>query len=155
MSIQRLVKTPRGLLALWTEDGSHYENVIPVRAFPIQAPDDGGISLVSDDGHERAWIPKLSDLPVEERFLVEEALNAREFMPVIQQLLGVSSFATPSTWHVLTNRGQAHFILKGEEDIKRLNANTLLVLDSHGVQFLITDLHNFDKQSRKLLDRFL
>jgi len=70
-------------------------------------------------------------------------------------LLDVSSFATPSTWHVETNRGRTHFILKGEEDIKRLNANTLLILDSHGVQFLITDLFAFDKQSKKLLDRFL
>lgn len=155
MSIQRLLKTPRGFLALWTTDGSHYENVVPIRAFPVQAPDSGGISLVSEDGHERAWIQSLADLPVEERFLVEEALNSREFVPVIQKLLDVSSFATPSTWHVETNRGRTHFILKGEEDIKRLNANTLLILDSHGVQFLITDLFAFDKQSKKLLDRFL
>jgi uncharacterized ferredoxin-like protein len=46
-------------------------------------------------------------------------------------------------------------VLKGEEDIRRIAHATLLIADSHGVQFLIRDTDALDKASRKLLDRFL
>jgi hypothetical protein len=46
-------------------------------------------------------------------------------------------------------------VLKGEEDIRRLSANRLIVADAHGVQFLIRDLPSLDRHTRKLLDRFL
>lgn len=76
-------------------------------------------------------------------------------MPVIERLESVSSFATPSTWRVETNRGRFDFVLKGEEDIRRLSGGALLVVDSHGVQFLIRDLFALDRHSKKLMDRFL
>jgi hypothetical protein len=84
-----------------------------------------------------------------------EELASREFMPEISRLNHVSSFATPSAWSVETDRGPTTFVLKGEEDIRRLSASTLLIADSHGVHFLIRDLHRLDASSRKLLDRFL
>jgi hypothetical protein len=46
-------------------------------------------------------------------------------------------------------------VLKGEEDIRRVAQSTLLIADSHGIQFLIRDLTALDNASRKLLDRFL
>jgi len=76
-------------------------------------------------------------------------------MPLIQKLHGVSSFATPSTWDIETDRGPTQLVLKGEEDIRRLSASVLLVTDTQGVQYLIRDLHLMDRHSRKLLDRFL
>jgi hypothetical protein len=82
-------------------------------------------------------------------------MTQREFMPRILKLYGVSSFVTPSTWDIETDRGQTTLLLKGEEDIRRLSASVLLVTDGHGVQFLIRDLAQMDRYSRKLLDRFL
>ena len=60
-----------------------------------------------------------------------------------------------STWQVQTNRGPAELVLKGEEDIRRLSQTRLLIADANGIQFLVRDLTRLDKQSRKLLDRFL
>jgi len=51
-----------GRLVLTTADGQAYDNVSPVRAFPVQAPDDG-IALVSTDGKEVGWIDRIEDLP--------------------------------------------------------------------------------------------
>ena len=76
-------------------------------------------------------------------------------MPEITRLNSVASYATPSTWEVDTDRGLFRFVLKGEEDIRRLSGGALLVVDSHGVQFLIRDLFALDRHSKKLLDRFL
>jgi hypothetical protein len=143
-----------GRLALRGSDGVIHEGVTPVRAFPIAAPE-AGIALVDVDGHELAWLDSLAELPDGQRELVEAELAAREFMPQIRRLRGVSSYATPSTWRVETDRGDTEFVLKGEEDIHRLSAQTLLVVDSHGIQFLIRDLMALDAGSRRILDRFL
>ncbi len=142
-----------GKLVFTSPEGVH-EGVVPVRAFPIAAPETG-IALVDGDGHELAWIDRLDALPAPARALLEEELKNREFLPVINCIRHVSTFAVPSTWEVDTDRGQASFVLKGEEDIRRIAHDTLLIADSHGVQFLIRDVQALDKASRKLLDRFL
>ena len=107
------------------------------------------------EGHELLWVPQLGQLEAPLRDKVKQALNEREFLPEILQLTQVSSFATPSTWTVLTDRGETQFLLKGEEDIRRLTGTVLLINDINGVQFMIRDLAAMDKHSRKLLDRFL
>jgi len=150
----KLDRNALGKLVLITAGGDVIDNVVPVRAFPVQVPN-GQISLVGPDGHEVAWIERLEDVPEAARLLIEEELRLREFTPVIQRLLEVSSFATPSQWTVETDRGRTSFVLKGEEDIRRLSRDVLLVLDSHGVQFLIRQPQQLDRHSRKLLDRFL
>lgn len=143
-----------GRLVLSDENGLRHEAVVPVRAFPIAAPNEG-ISLVSSDGHEVGWADYLDDLPAAEKNLIEEELASREFMPVIEAIVSVSSFACPSTWQLRTDRGPAELLLKGEEEIRRLPDNRLLIADSHGIQFLIRDVAALDRHSRRLLDRFL
>jgi hypothetical protein len=143
-----------GKLVFSSPETVTHMGVVPVRAFPISSPD-AGISLVDTDGHEVAWIDRLGDLPAPIRALIEEELANREFLPEIIRLRHVSTFATPSTWEVETDRGIANFVLRGEEDIRRVGQSTLIIADSHGVQFLIRDLNALDKASRRLLDRFL
>jgi hypothetical protein len=143
-----------GKLVLTNEAGEEFVGVAPVRSFPVQAPT-RGISLVRDGGKEVGWIEDLADAPADIRALVTEELEGREFMPEILSIRGVSSFATPCTWTVKTDRGETEFVLKGEEDIRRLGAHSLLVADSHGIHFLIRDMFGIDKGSRKILDRFL
>lgn len=150
----KLHRNALGKLTFTDSQGEVIGPVVPVRAFPIQAPH-GQISLIGPDGHEVAWIETLDELASDARALIDEELRLREFTPVIRRLLDVSSFATPSRWTVETDRGQTSFVLKGEEDIRRLSRDVLLVLDSHGVQFLIRQPQQLDRHSRKLLDRFL
>ena len=129
-------------------------NVELARAFPISAPLDG-ISMLDQNGREVAWIPRLEDLSREIRRLLEEELQSREFMPEIKSIRGVSGYATPCTWQVETDRGETEFVLKAEEDIRRLSTSALLIVDSRGIQFLIRDPRKLDKASRRILDRFM
>jgi len=149
-----LSRNPFGRLVLTQADGTSHEGVVPVRAFPIAAPDDG-VGMMSTDGRELAWIPRLDALPAAMRELIEAELAAREFMPEIRGIVRVSTYATPSVWTVQTDRGQTDLVLRGEEDIRRLTGSTLLISDSHGIHYLIRDLSALDKVSRKILDRFL
>lgn len=143
-----------GQLILTTESGDSHAGIVPVRAFPIAAPDEG-IALVSSDGHEVGWIDRIADLPPAIGQLIEEELASREFVPEIERIIEVSSFACPSTWQVVTDRGNAALVLKGEEDIRRLTQTRLIIADTHGIEFLIRDTGRLDRHSRKLLDRFL
>lgn len=149
-----LTRNQFGRLVMTMADGTTHEGVIPVRAFPIAAPDDG-FGMVSTDGRELAWIPRLDVLAANERELIERELASREFMPEIQRIVAVSTYATPSIWTVRTDRGETTLVLRGEEDIRRLSGGTLLISDNHGIHYLIRDLFALDKPSRKILDRFL
>ena len=150
----QLHRNPAGQLVFTAADGSVFTGVVPMRAFPISAPEHG-LSLISAAGHELAWIEHLTELPAAQQTVLQDALAQLEFMPEITRLLDVSSFATPTTWIIQTNRGDTKFVLKAEDDIRRLSTTTLMIADCHGVHYLIRDLAALDKHSRKLLDRFL
>jgi hypothetical protein len=143
-----------GRLNLTDATGALFENIAPVRSFPIQAPEEG-LALVNTDGKEIAWLERLSDLPVDQAELIREELAGREFMPEVSAILSVTSYATPCTWTVKTNRGDTQFVLRGEEDIRRIGTESLLIADTHGINFLIRDQYGLDKHSKKILDRFL
>ncbi len=147
-------QSPSGRWFYVSAEGVRYDHVLAVRSFPVAAPDEG-VAVVDVDGKELLWIPHLSELSSSVRSNIQKAMTQREFMPQIRKLYGVSSFVTPSTWDIETDRGRTSLLLKGEEDIRRLSGTVLLVTDGHGVQFLIRDLAQMDRFSRKLLDRFL
>ena len=150
----QLTRNPHGRLVLTLADGTAHEGVTPVRAFPIAAPGEG-LSLVGADGHELLWVPRLEAVTGAARQLIEEELEVREFVPTIQKILAVSSFSTPSTWDVETDRGPARLVLKAEEDIRRLGEGRLLITSSHGLQFIVPDRFALDRASKRILERFL
>lgn len=144
-----------GKLILTLPLGERFEDVVPVRAFPIQAPEDG-ISLINQDGEEVGWIDALCDVHQPAQGLIRAALGTREFMPVITSIDAVSSFSTPCTWTVQTDRGTTDFVLRGDEDIRRIaKENGLLIADTHGIQYLVRDQFALNSHSKKILDRFL
>lgn len=151
-----LTRNPLGRLVCTLPDGGEHPGVTPVRAFPIGAPDEG-LSLVSAEGRELVWVPRLSALPPDQRALIEDELASREFVPEIRRILSVSTFSTPSTWRLETDRGPAELVLKAEEDIRRLPGEraALLITSGHGIVFRVPDLRGLDRHSRRLIERFL
>ena len=143
-----------GRWVLVLADGTRHSPVTALRAYPVSAPDRGA-ALMNADGHELQWVPDLLALTPALQATLREALDEREFLPQILRLDTVSSLLTPSTWTVQTDRGTTQFMLKGEEDIRRLTGTVLLINDANGVQYMIRDLAAMDKHSRRLLDRFL
>jgi len=149
----QLKRDALGRLVFIDSKGEQHVGVHPVRAFPITAPA-AGIGIMNQSGKELCWFPDVTAISEAELGLIEEELAEREFMPVIEKITGVSTFATPSIWDIETDRGPTRIRLKGEEDIRRIAGNTLLIADSNGLQFLIKDSTQLDKVSKKLLDRF-
>ena len=150
----KLQREASGQLHFVDAHGQAHVGAVPVRAFPLAAPDEC-ISLVSLEGRELVWIERLADLPADVRALLQEELALRDFIPEIRQLKSVSSFGTPSVWTVETDRGPTTFVLKGEEDIRRLKGSALLIASGDGVQYSIAAVQALDRPSRRLLERFL
>jgi len=148
-----LFRNPAGHWCLEAE-GVSRERVCVVRAFPIGAPT-GAVCVLDAEGHERLWIDDVSALDEVRRERVEAALASREFTPVIEAILHISSISTPSRWTVRTDRGITDLLLPGEEALQRVGARSLLVADADGVQYLIRDIPALDRTSRRLLERFL
>jgi hypothetical protein len=143
-----------GLWVFTSDQGQTHCGVSVVRAFPIQTPD-LGIAILDADGHELAWVEDLNRVSEPTQTLIRQALQAREFMPEILKIRSVSGYVTPCTWNIQTDRGDTELLLKGDENIRRVSSNTLLITDSFGIHYLIRDVMQLNRDSRKLLDRFM
>ncbi len=113
------------------------------------------ISLLGRDGHELAWIERIDQLDPSSRKLLMADLADRQFMPRIMRVVSVSSFSTPSHWQVETDRGPTQLELKSEDHIRRLTEGRLLISGGDGVSYLVEDRAALDRNSWRLLERFL
>lgn len=135
-------------------DGVTYDDVKSIRMFPFTDPEHW-ISLCDQEAHEIVCIEDLETLPSETRRLILEDLQAREFVPVIEKVMSISVAADPSEWHVKTERGATRFTLNDEDDIHRLNDHRILIIDSHGIRYLIPDIRRMDVSSRRILSHYI
>src|SRR5262245_4561937 len=145
---------PFGRRVLTNAVGERQAGVVPVRGFPFSAPA-ACISFCDQNGREVFFLPDLEQLDRPTRDLVEADLSRREFIPVIRSIYSVSSGAEPTDWHVLTDRGDARFVLNSPDNVRRMGPRAALIADSHGVRFRIEDTRTLDAHSRRLLRRYL
>lgn len=149
-----LLKDERGQLTLLDAAGQRHENVEPIRAFPISDPEHW-ISLCDPNGREIVQIRDLAELSAEQRTLLLSELTRREFVPVIQRIVSISSLAEPCEWFVETDRGPTSFVLNSDEHVRKLGQDRALILDSHGLRYLVPDAKQLNAHSRRLLSRYL
>jgi hypothetical protein len=128
--------------------------VVAVRAFPFSCPRQG-VALCDLEGHEILWLESLDALSAEVRQVVEEELARREFVPVIRRICDIKPRIEPSEWEVETDRGRARFLLHSADDVRRLDERRAMVIDAHGIRYLINDTEDLDSESRHLLERYL
>jgi len=143
-----------GRLVLTTADGTEHVDVEPSRAFPISDPVNR-ISIRSADGQEIMWVERMADLPDDVRAVLETDLQRREFTPIVTRIVHMSALTEPSRWDVETDRGRTQFLLGAEEDVHRLDQHRAIIIDTHGVRYLIPDSRKLDAHSRRVLERFL
>ena len=143
-----------GRLSVTDSQGRRHVNVEPIRAFPISDPEHW-ISLCDPNGREIVQVRDLHELPVDQRTLLLSELTRREFVPVIRRIESISSLAEPCEWFVETDRGPTSFVLNSDEHVRKLGQDRALILDSHGLRYLVPDAKQLDAHSRRLLSRYL
>jgi Domain of unknown function (DUF1854) len=143
-----------GRLVLTDARGAVHSGVVPVRAFPLSDPQHW-IALCDAQGHELALIEDTKDLPAETRDLLAADLAGREFLPAIRRITAVSGSSEPCEWQVETDRGPTRFMLKSEDDVRRIGPHRALVIDADGVRYLVADSRRLDAFSRRTLERYI
>lgn len=144
----------RQRLVLIDADGELYEDVEPVRAFPLSDPGHS-VSICNRDGREIVFIDSLDDLDPETREILEKELGRREFVPVILRILNTPPETEPSVWQVETDRGVTTFEVESEDSVHRREPAQVSIVDSRGIRYLIPDTRKLDAHSRRVLGRFL
>jgi hypothetical protein len=144
----------RGHLVLIDAEGARYTDAAPVRAFPLSDPLHA-ISICDQNGREIVYIDSLDDLEPATRAIVEGALAQREFVPVILKILATPPRTEPALWQVETDRGVTSFEVESEDSIYRRDPRQVSIVDVRGIRYLIPDTRKLDKQSQRVLERFL
>ena len=150
----RLLRGADGSLQAIDATGVHFEQLTPLRLFPLTDPHHW-VVLVDRQGREVAMIAdpqRLDNLSAE---LLHEELKTREFVPHVNRILWVSGNSEPSQWRVSTDRGITEFVLNDEKDIRRLGAHGVLIVDAHGIRYLIPDDRQLDRQSRRTVEWYI
>jgi hypothetical protein len=144
-----------GRLVLGCSDGRRYVGVEPARAFPISCAE-GFVSICDAEGHELTCIEDLGSLRPEMRKIIEDELTRREFVPVVRRICRVLADHDPSEWQIETDRGPTTFLMEdSDNDVRRLGVHRILLVDTHGIRYLIPDTRQLDAPSRRILERYL
>ncbi|MEN6458459.1 MAG: DUF1854 domain-containing protein [Thermoguttaceae bacterium] len=144
-----------GQIVLTYADGRQVVGVEPARAFPISSPD-GMLSICDAEGRELVCVEEVAALQPELRRVLEEELARREFVPVVVRIEEVDAEADPSRWRVQTDRGPTEFFMEDSDNgVRRLGPTRILLVDSHGIRYLIPNTRQLDTASRRILDRYL
>lgn len=149
-----LVRDQWGQLTFISADGQKHSNVAPVALFPISQPN-SWISIRLPDGTELACVEDPRTLPADVWKLLKDELARREFVPIIRRIVRVSGNSEPCEWQVETDRGPTRFVLKSEEDVRRIGDHEILILDAHGTRYHIPDLSAVDVKSRRIVEWYV
>ncbi len=149
-----LARDEWGQLVFIAPDGARHLPVVPTPLFPISMPDHW-ISLRGADGDELACVEDPSVLPAEVQQLLQEEVARREFVPVIERIVRVSGNSEPCEWQVETDRGPTRFVLKSEDDVRRIGDHQILILDAHCTRYHIPDIRAMDVKSRRIVEWYV
>jgi len=152
--VARLERRADGALLVHLADGEVIADAVPLRLFPLSEPL-RWIALLDNEGRERALIESLELLSALDRDLLVEELSRREFVPIIQRVTWVSGNSEPCSWKVQTDRGETEFVLKDENDIRRLGTHSVLVVDSHGIRYLIPNREQVDSYTKRIIEWYV
>lgn len=152
--VAQLERRADGALLVHLADGEVIADAVPLRLFPLSEPL-RWIALLDAEGRERALIESLDSLTAVDRELLVEELSRREFVPIIERVTWVSGNSEPCSWRVQTDRGETEFVLKDENDIRRLGTHSVLVVDSHGIRYLIPNREQVDSYTKRIIEWYV
>lgn len=149
-----LSRDPRGRLMARDRAGQTYEDLTPLRLFPHSDPH-RWIAILDASGREVSCIHDPSRLDMESSKILNEELSAREFVPLIKRIVRVSGNSVPCEWKVETDRGPTAFVVNDEKDVRRLGPFTVLVVDAHGIRYVISDYRQLDLYGRRVVEWYV
>ena len=136
-------------------DGRKFENLEPHRLFPLSGLKKY-ITLLDEQGIERAIIRDVWTLPESERNMIEECLEEYYLIPRVIKIHDIQEKCGVVTLDTETDRGCARIEIRNIlHGMKLLYGSRVLLRDGNDNRYEIPDLARLDKKSRQLIDSYL
>jgi len=151
----RLYRDPKGRVHLTLQDRVTFPQVRIRRAFPLSRPREYlGFSNRFDEVITVLRNPK--GLDAESASIVREELAKRYLGSTILDVYSMRERYGVSHWHVLTDRGEKHFDVRGLRDnIHDLGPRRLLIIDVDGNRYEIPDYGRLSPRARAEIQRLI
>ncbi|MFQ3610581.1 MAG: DUF1854 domain-containing protein [Fimbriimonadales bacterium] len=138
-------------------DGEVYDDVQFARAFPF-SDENHYISVLRREEKEKfvevGMFRTLNGMAPSSRQVLEEELERRYFIPIIEQVLSLTEEYGQLRWEVETDRGHRVFYVRNWRDnVHELSPVRYLIVAVDGSRYEIRDLNALDSKSRAQLDR--
>jgi hypothetical protein len=151
----RFVRKDLTLVDVELIDGRKFQNLEPRRLFPMSGLEKY-ITLLDEEGIEKAVIRDLKTLPDAERKIIEGCLEEYYLIPRVEQILETREKFGVITFNTMTDRGPATIEIRNLlYGLKLVHGNRVLIRDGNDNRYEIPDINQLDKHSRQLLDNFL
>ena len=136
-------------------DGRRMDNLEPRYLFPLSGQEKY-ITLLDEEGIEKAIIRDLKSLLPESRAIIEDCLREYYLIPKVTKINDCNERYGVLTIDVETDRGSAQIEIRNIlHGLKLLYGYRVLLRDSNDNRYEIPDLRHLDNRSRQLLDQFL
>jgi hypothetical protein len=128
-------------------------NVRPLRLFPLTDPAHW-IAILDERGQELACIEDPSTLAADQRDALDAALARRHFVPVIRRIMAITRADDGHDWFVETDRGTTTFRIETDESIQTLGGGCIVIIDKLATRYLVPNVADLDRESRRKLERY-
>ena len=123
----------------------------PRRLFPVSNPD-SYITLLDEDGKERAVIRSYSEIDEASAATVKQSLADYYLVPKILRIISKAEKYGTLRWTVETDRGIIAFDIRNRNhDIHVMRSGFVRVRDANDNRYIIEDCNKLDKHSYALL----
>lgn len=144
-----------GVARLTLQDDRSWVKVSVARAFPLSDPDHY-LGFLDGAGKDVGLLHDPSLLDPESRKVVDEELEKRYFIPVVDRVLSVKEEFGTIYWVVETDRGEKEIVARNLRDnLMELTSTRIILTDVDGNRFEFPDINKLDNKSLGILMRNL
>lgn len=144
-----------GVTRLTWENERSWIKVSVARAFPLSDPGHY-IGFIDGAGKDVGLIHEPDHLDADSRHVLEEELEKRYFVPVVERVLTVKEEFGTIYWKVMTDRGEKEVVVRSlKENLQELSSSRVIITDVDGNRFEFPDIHKLDGKSMSIIMRNL
>lgn len=144
-----------GVTRLTLANDRSWIKVSVARAFPLSDPDHY-VGFLDAAGKDMGMLYDPSLLDTGSRHIVEEDLERRYFVPVVERVQSVKEEFGTVYWKVETDKGEKEIIVRNLRDnLQELSSTRLIITDVDGNRFEFPDITKLDGRSQSIIMRSL
>lgn len=144
-----------GVTRLTIENDRSWTKAMVTRAFPLSDPDHY-FGFLDGAGKDIGLLHDASHLDADSRRVVEEDLERRYFVPVVERVRSVKEEFGTIYWVVETDKGEKEIVVRNIRDnLQELSSTRIILTDADGNRFEFPDINKLDGKSMSIIMRNL